>query len=202
VWSGAWQRIIFVNGLFGKITTKGWHHCGKGGIMRRRGVLSEPAVGGVPASEILEFHRQEAELGSDIAKSGCDGKSLIVQAFPGGADFGIVRFAEDLTISRVEMSLWAQKMAEDGPEYFVRAPGQYERWYREYDITAALTPEERAMMTGICSIFGTLTNTFAHLLTAPVTPRFQRTAAADSESPPAPSSLGTAGTGSEKNLPC
>lgn len=67
-------------------------------------------------------------------------QGFIVQAFPGGADFGIVRFSDELAISRVEMSLWAQKMAEDGPEYIVRAPGRYERWYREYDITAALTP--------------------------------------------------------------
>lgn len=124
-----------------------------------------------------------------------------MQAFPGGADFGIVRFSDELAISRVEMSLWAQKMAEDGPEYIVRAPGRYERWYREYDITAALTPEERAMITGICSTFEPLTSTFAHLLTAPVTHRFQRTAAADSDSPPAPSSLGETGPCSEKIFP-
>lgn len=129
-------------------------------------------------------------------------QGLIVQAFPGGADFGIVRFADELAISRVEMSLWAQKMAEDGPEYIVRAPGSYERWYREYDITAALTPEERAMITGICATFEPLTSTVAHLLTAPVTPRFQRAAAADSESPPASSSLGETGTASGRNLPC
>ena len=129
-------------------------------------------------------------------------QGLIVQAFPGGADFGLVRFAEDLAICRVEMSLWAQKRAEDGPEYFVRGPGLYERWYREYDVTAALTPEERAMMNGICSIYGKTASTITFLLTAPVSPIFHLTTASDIYSPPASSSFGETGPCSEKNLPC
>jgi len=99
--------------------------------------------------------------------------NLIKQVFRGGAMFGFVKFTEELTIRGLDLSLWEQEYCDDGPEYLIRAPGVYERWYRKYDQYESLTPGERAMLEGCCAIFAPLASSSAHLLKAPTTPRYQ-----------------------------
>lgn len=100
-------------------------------------------------------------------------QSLIEQAFPGGAVFGFVHFADDLTIRAMELSLWRQQTAEGGPEYLVHAAGDYERWYREPNLHTAVSADERALIEFCCSTFGTLPGEYAHLLTAPSTLKYR-----------------------------
>lgn len=114
-------------------------------------------------------------------------RELGSQVFPdGGLMRAIVDFAEDLTIHEVALSYWAQEMADDGPEYIVRAPGEYQQWHRECDHYTIVSREEVAMLDAICTTFGALSGAFAHLLTAPETPRFHRRGVGLSEPLPLP----------------
>ena len=99
--------------------------------------------------------------------------NLIKKAFPGGALFGFVQFAENLTIRGMDLSIYEQQFCDDGPEYLIHAPGHYERWYRKYDRYESLSPAERAMLEGCCAIFAPLAGSSAHLLKAPTTPKYQ-----------------------------
>ncbi len=99
---------------------------------------------------------------------------LLDHTFPGGVQFGLVKFDPELAIVELQLSPCRQDAVTPGPEYVVHELGKYERWYREADRHTAVTMTERAMLDVCCSTFEAFASDARHLLTEPPPPRFRR----------------------------
>lgn len=72
--------------------------------------------------------------------------NVVAATFGDEADFLAVRFGTKLRPRSIELSLMAQKAAEDGPEYQIDGVGRYQRVYRMPRRTNAVTLPERAVV--------------------------------------------------------
>lgn len=72
--------------------------------------------------------------------------NVVAAAFGDRADFLAMRFGSRLRPRSVELSLMAQKAAEDGPEYRIDGVGRYQRIYRIPRRKNEVTLPERAVL--------------------------------------------------------
>lgn len=72
--------------------------------------------------------------------------NVVSAAFGDRADFLAMRFGPKLRPRSIELSLVAQKAAEDGPEYRIDAAGRYQRVYRIPRRKNEVTLPERAVL--------------------------------------------------------
>ncbi|MFO0572820.1 MAG: hypothetical protein U1A78_02380 [Polyangia bacterium] len=106
---------------------------------------------------------------------------LLDLTFPGGVEFVLAQYEEDLSVSCIELSLTTQKRAEDGPEYVRRPDGAFERLYREPDRRRPISTNEEILLKAWATVFTTLATEKPHLIGALPTPRFRRLGYPDRE---------------------
>lgn len=106
---------------------------------------------------------------------------LLDLTFPGGVEFVLAQYEDDLRVSCIELSLTTQKRAEDGPEYLLRKDGAFERLFRETDRRCPVSPAEEVLLKAWAATFTTLATEKPHLVGALPTPRFRRLGFPDRE---------------------
>jgi hypothetical protein len=99
---------------------------------------------------------------------------LLDLTFPGGVEFVLAHYDEQLRVTGIELSLMTQERAEDGPEYRVRDDGGFERLFRERNVRCPVSPSEEALLKAWAAAFTTLAAEKPHLVGALPTPRFRR----------------------------
>lgn len=100
-------------------------------------------------------------------------REVFDSVFAGGVRSGLVRFDPELRPKQLELSLNAQVMAEDGPEYLILELRNYQRLYREPVRTGGVTLAERAMLDVCTATFGELAAQSGELLREPPPPRYR-----------------------------
>jgi hypothetical protein len=121
-----------------------------------------------------------AALATDFAPTGevvhCDFstmREIFDSVFTGGVRSGLVRFDSELRPRQLELSLFAQVRAEDGPEYLIVDLRHYQRLYREPIRTSGVTLAERAMLEVCTSTFAEFAATHGDTLREPPPPRYR-----------------------------
>jgi len=102
-------------------------------------------------------------------------QSQIDTVFSGGADFIAVGFDPALAPKRFELSLKAEVIGEENPEYIIEGMGRYQRLYRFPWKVVPVSRGERALLDVAFSTFSDLANRYGRVLTEPLPPRFRRT---------------------------
>lgn len=92
---------------------------------------------------------------------------VLDRTYSGGIDFGILHFDDGLRLLNIELSPCARDMVDEGPEYQVRAFGDYERVLRDSEQRRSVTLAERAVLDVCCATFAPLTASMPHLLATP-----------------------------------
>lgn len=100
---------------------------------------------------------------------------VLDRTYRGGVEFGILHFDEELRVQSVELSLCDRGLEDEGPEFQVRAFGDYERVVRETDQRRPVTLHERALLDVCCSTFAPLASLAPQLLATPLPPRYWQT---------------------------
>ncbi len=128
-------------------------------------------------------------LAQDFAPLGqtlhCDLSSLaaVLQAtFAGGAEFGLVRFDDELRPVHLELGLAAQREAEAGAEYLIHALGSYRRLDLTSERLILVSRAEQAMLDVGVATFVELATEYGELLRQPLPPRYR----SPGRLPPAP----------------
>lgn len=100
---------------------------------------------------------------------------VLERTYRSGVEFGILHFDEELRVQNVELSLCERGMEDEGPEFLVRAFGDYERVVRETDQRRPVSLQERALLDVCCSTFAPLASLAPQLLATPLPPRYWQT---------------------------
>lgn len=128
---------------------------------------------GIPAEAQPWLTEEFAPVGQTLRCDLSMVRHFLAATFPGGAEFGLIRFDEELRPTHLELALAAQQEAEPGAEYLLHARGTYQRFRREPDRLIPVTAAERAMLDVCVATFTELAAQYGTLLRQPLPPRYR-----------------------------
>jgi hypothetical protein len=127
---------------------------------------------GIPDEAQPWLAHEFAPMGETVHLDLSTVRTVVAATFPGGAEFGIVRFDDDLRIVQLELGLAAQEEAEMSAEYVILGPGRYCRQWRDPDRLLPVSFTERTMLDVCVATFTELATQHGALLRLPLPPRF------------------------------
>ena len=97
---------------------------------------------------------------------------LLDSTFPGGTEFGVVTFDNQLGPHGLQLSLAAPTDGDEGPEYVMQGYGSYQRFYRQSEQHGPVSLAERAMLDVCVATLAELAAQCAAQLAEPPPPRY------------------------------
>jgi hypothetical protein len=81
---------------------------------------------------------------------------LLDSTFPGGSEFGVVAYDNNLSPIGLQLSLANPTFEAEGPEYVMQGFGSYQRFFRETEKHGPVSLAERAMLDVCVATFAEL----------------------------------------------
>lgn len=128
---------------------------------------------GIPDEAVEWLARDFTPTGESLAVDLVTVRYLLDTTFAGGTEFGLVTFDQQLNLSGLQLTLSAQVLADQGPEYVVKRLGCYQRFHREVEKLGPVAPYEHAMLDVCVSTFTELARQCADKVSELPPPRYR-----------------------------